>query len=176
MRQQFLLDGLETKRLRFRRVVLDDFEICLTFFAHPLSHQYWSTGDKTPELLCREWMEKQFWRYEQGKGGALALISKETGSLVGWCGLLIQEVDGKTEVEVGYSIMPEYWGRGYATEASGKCIAHALENNLCESVISIIQVDNVESKRVAEKNGMTVTAETVYHENNVLVFRKVNKQ
>ncbi|MBL7865581.1 MAG: GNAT family N-acetyltransferase [Cyclobacteriaceae bacterium] len=161
---------METSRLRFRKVTPDDYDRCLPFFQHPLSHRYWKTEGQSPEALCDAWMNRQRWRYENGKGGALALIDKESHALVGWCGLLIQEVDQSEVVEVGYSIMPDHWGKGYATEASRACIDHAFNHAWCESIISIIQVDNIESRRVAEKNGMTISRETTYHGNEVFIY------
>jgi RimJ/RimL family protein N-acetyltransferase len=80
-------------------------------------------------------------------------------------------VDEVEELEVGYSIIPKYWGIGFAPEAAKKCIDHAFANHLSDSIISIIQVDNKESIRVAEKNGLTVDKETVYHDNRVKIFR-----
>jgi RimJ/RimL family protein N-acetyltransferase len=115
------------------------------------------------------------WRYENNMGGTNVLIHKQTSALVGWCGLLVQEVDGKEELEVGYSIMPAWWNKGFATEAARKCIDCAFEKDLASSIISIIQVDNVESIRVAEKNGLTVDKETVYHNNRVKIYRLTKK-
>ncbi len=170
----YLLTGIESERLLFRNVEPSDFNACLPFFQHPLSHQFWETGGKDPVTLCTEWFDKQQWRYANNKGGALALVDKVTGAFVGWCGLLIQEVDGLQEVEVGYSIIPEYWGNGYATEAARKCLDEAFGRQLARSVISIIQINNIPSQRVAEKNGMRIDRETKHHGNPVFIYRALN--
>lgn len=165
------LHGAESERLLFRKLRAQDFQTCLTFFKHPLSNRYWKSSITDPELLCQEWFDRQMWRYENNMGGTNVLILKQTSALVGWCGLLVQEVDGKEELEVGYSIMPAWWNKGLATEAARKCIGCAFEKDLASSIISIIQVDNVESTRVAEKNGLTVDKENVYHNNRVKIYR-----
>jgi RimJ/RimL family protein N-acetyltransferase len=170
-----LLHGLESSRLFFRRLSNADWEQCLSFFENPLSNKYWKSSITEPELLCKEWFEKQMWRYENKKGGANILISKQTGELIGWCGLLIQNVDGIEELEVGYSILPQNWNKGFATEAARKCIDYAFENNLADSIISIIQIDNKESIRVAEKNGLSIDKETIYHNNQVKIYRVTKK-
>ena len=103
------------------------------------------------------------------------LIHKKSQELIGWCGLLIQIVDNVEELEVGYSIIPKYWGNGYATEAVKKCVDYAFENNLRDSIISIIQVNNVESERVAIKNGLIPKKQAIYHNNAVNIFRINNK-
>ncbi len=77
-----------------------------------------------------------------------ALIKKENYAFVGQCGL-IHTVDGVEELEIGYSLMPEFRGKGYALEAAKKCKDFAFENNLSDSLISIIHIDNKESEKVA---------------------------
>jgi ribosomal-protein-alanine N-acetyltransferase len=102
------------------------------------------------------------------------LVDKGSGAFIGQCGLLIQDIDGCEEVEVGYSIMPAYWRMGYATEAAQKCIAHAFENNLADSLISIIHENNTESEKVALKNKMTLDRKTIYGNNPVKIYRIKN--
>lgn len=171
----YLLPGLTTPRLRFRLLDEQDFTRALPFFEHPESHRYWQTEGKSPHTLCSEWFAKQQWRYANGKGGAMALTLVSDNSFVGWCGLLVQEVDGVTELEVGYSMMPDHWGQGYATEATHACLEAAFERHLASSVISIIQVNNTPSIRVAEKNGMRIGHQTTYHGNPVYIYRVAPK-
>lgn len=63
----------------------------------------------TAEECCDAWFDRAFKRYEEQKGGLNVLIDKQTGKLVRQSGLLIQHVDGMDRLEVGYSILPEYW-------------------------------------------------------------------
>jgi RimJ/RimL family protein N-acetyltransferase len=99
------------------------------------------------------------------------LIEKDSGQLVGQCGLLVQEVDEKQELEIGYSILPDYRNKGYASEAAQKCRNFAFENNFSDSLISIIHVDNIRSEKVALNNGMRKTKSTIYKEIPVNIFR-----
>lgn len=168
---KFLLPGISTARLRFRLLEAEDFALCMPFFLDPRSHQYWDVGGKDAHTLCAEWFEKQQWRYEQGKGGAMAFVEKETNTLIGWGGLLVQVVDGTEELEVGYSLLPAFWGRGYATEAARRCVELAFEKELTTSVISIIQIHNGPSQRVAERNGLVRERQTTYHGNPVFIYR-----
>jgi len=57
------------------------------------------------------------------------LIDKQSGDFIGQCGLLIQTVDEIEELEVGYSILPRFWNKGYATGLREKCIEYAFDNN-----------------------------------------------
>lgn len=166
-----MLIGQQTERLIFRRLDPQDFDECIQFFQHPLSNRYWKSEITDSEMLCKEWLDKQMWRYAHHRGGTNILVRKDTNELIGWCGLLVQVVDEREELEVGYSILPAFWNKGFATEAAKKCIDYAFENNLRESLISIIQIDNRESKRVAEKNGLMIEKQTVYHDNPVYIYR-----
>jgi ribosomal-protein-alanine N-acetyltransferase len=104
-------------------------------------------------------------------GGMNALISKASGELIGICGLLVQTVDDIQELEIGYSVLPKFWLKGYAFEAAQKCKEHAFENNFSDSLISIIHVDNIPSQKVARKNGMHLDKTTAYKDNPVHIFR-----
>ena len=104
------------------------------------------------------------------------MIEKKSVNFVGWCGLLVQEVDGQRELEVGYSIMPAHWRKGYASEASGACVQFAFDRGLSETLISIVQVDNIPSQRVAERNGMSRGIQTTYNGNAVHIYRILRKK
>ena len=74
-----------------------------------------------------------------------ALIEKESGKLIGHCGLLIQNVDKITELEIGYSLLPEFWNKGFATESAKKCRDYAFKNNLSNSILQLIRTRNATS-------------------------------
>lgn len=171
MENRYLLEGLESARLTYRRLAESDFSTWLEFMRHPFSNRYWKGPLYTPEVMCRAWFISVFERYAQHRGGMNALIEKSTGHFVGQCGLLPQTVDGIAELEVGYSIMPDYWNKGFATEAAAFCIAHAFRHHLSDSIISIIHEDNVESESVALKNGLVLEKRTVYKDNPVKIYR-----
>jgi ribosomal-protein-alanine N-acetyltransferase len=143
-----LLEREESKRLIFRKVSKTDFNAWLPFHQEPLSSLYFAGEVLEPEVACQNWFTKVFNRYAENLGGLNALINKDNGRLIGMCGLLIQTVDELQELEIGYSILPEYWKKGYATEAAKKCKAYAFEHKLAESVISIIHIDNIGSQKV----------------------------
>lgn len=166
-----LLAGQTSARLNYRKVRQADFEIWLPFFQDPRTSLHWNLPNVSPEQLCKDWYQYQFYRYAQGLGGMNAMVEKHTGDLVGHCGLLIQEVDGQQELEIGYSLLPDYWGNGYATEAAITCRDHAFIHDLSDSVVSIISTTNLSSEKVARANGMSLDHQTVYKSNQVNIFR-----
>jgi len=168
---KYLLENQTSERLIFRKLKESDFEEWLPFYHNPKSTQYWEGLPADPIEACTSQFDRVFERYENDLGGMNALISKETGELVGICGLLVQMVDNIEELEIGYSILPKFWLQGYAFEAAQKCKQFAFENSFSDSLISIIHVDNLPSQKVAQKNGMFLDKTTTYKNNPVHIFR-----
>lgn len=167
---KYLLAGEESERLLFRVILASDFDTWLPFHQEPLSTQYWTGLPKDPNEACQQQFDAIFQRYAKDKGGMNALICKSTANLVGFCGLLMQTINGKEELEIGYSILPAYWGNGYATEAALKCKEVAFECAWASYLISIISMANLPSKKVALKIGMEVRETTNYNQNQVEIF------
>lgn len=148
-------DNLQSPRLTTRYLNREDISVWAKFFECEECVQFFPTFDlNTPEERATHWIEKQLGRYKENRFGLQALIHKETGEFIGQCGLLAQDIDGIIEIEIGYHIFRQHWGKGYATEAAKLFKQYAFDNNLCQSLVSIIHVDNVLSQKVAERNGM----------------------
>jgi [ribosomal protein S5]-alanine N-acetyltransferase len=169
--KKFLLAGQQTSRLLFREINIADFDEWLTFFKDPSSFQYWKSELESPEKECQRWYEKQFDRYQTDRGGMNALVEKTSGRFIGHAGLLVQKVDGVTELEIAYSLLPSGRNAGFATEAAKKCMDYNFEEGFSDSLISIISLINTPSSNVARKNGMVASAQTVYNNNEVNIFR-----
>jgi RimJ/RimL family protein N-acetyltransferase len=169
---KYLLKGQETARLKFRLLEREDFTTWLQLFEDRTATGFLGLADiGTPEAQCEKWFEITENRYKNDTGGLNVLIDKETNEFIGQCGLLIQEVDGVREMEIGYSILPKHWNKGYATEAAQKCRDYAFEHNFTDSLISIVHIDNIRSEKVARKNGMTLNKKTLFKEMPVTIFR-----
>ncbi len=171
----YLLEGEESERLLYRKLVESDFDAWLAFHEDPSSMQYWPAPYEEPDVACRTWFDKVFYRYENNLGGHNALIEKESAKLVGMCGLLIQTVDDIEELEIGYSLLPEFRKMGFASEAAIRCREYAAKNDLRDSIISIIHEDNVPSKKVALKNGMHLDKTTTFKGIPVEIYRVLLK-
>ncbi|MFM8914430.1 MAG: GNAT family N-acetyltransferase, partial [Flammeovirgaceae bacterium] len=114
---QFLLHQAQTDRLIFELISDSNFNAWLKFFEHPETSRHWIEEKDTPQNACEKWYARQQQRYQNNLGGMNALIEKASGDLVGHAGLLVQTVENKTELEIGYSLLPQFWGKGYAIEA-----------------------------------------------------------
>lgn len=168
-----LLTDQETKRLFFRKLETSDFDTWLPFHKDPRSTEFWDGLPNDPIAACQHWFDKALHRYDNNLGGMNVLIDKQTKEFIGQCGLLIQTIDGIKEIEIGYSILPKHWKKGYATEAAQKCKAYAIEHNLAKSLISTIQIANIPSQKVAVNNGMHLDKTTTYNGNLCHIFRIV---
>jgi ribosomal-protein-alanine N-acetyltransferase len=98
----------------------------------------------------------------RGLPSQFAVIHHEESRLIGYCGFFHQQVDGADEIEIGYRLDPDYWNQGFATEAARAVRDHAFVDLKLPRVISLIHPENVPSRRVAEKNGMTLERQITF--------------
>jgi RimJ/RimL family protein N-acetyltransferase len=162
---------IETDRLYSRPLTLEDHTEWQRFFESAEATRHFPAAPGTPLERAKDWMEKQLGRYADGKYGMMALIHKETGTWIGQCGLLAQNVDNADELEVGYHIFPEHWLQGYATEAARAFRDLGFRNTTTPSIISIIHRDNMGSQAVARNNGMTREKACEFRNMPVYVYR-----
>lgn len=165
-------DNLHGERLSTRFLNMGDVKVWANFLANKECIEFFPDAKfKTPEDRAVFWIEKQLTRYKENKFGLQALLDRNTGEFIGQCGLLLQEVDGKQELEVGYHILREHWGKGYAIEAAKLFKVYGFKNKQSDSIVSIIHHQNTRSQNVAIKNGMQKEKQTTWMNLNVFVFR-----
>jgi RimJ/RimL family protein N-acetyltransferase len=144
---------LETSRLRLREFTPQDADALAAVLGDPLAMQYYPAAFDGKGV--EEWIVRNLERYRRDGHSLWAMLLKDTGELIGDCGCALQEVEGKNEIEVGYHVRRDLWGKGYATEAAQACMEYAFGRLGARRVISMIRPENVPSRRVAEKNGLT---------------------
>ena len=83
--------------------------------------------------------------------------------MIGQCGLTMQPWRDAQVLEVGYLFNRAHWHHGYATEAARACMDYAFTRLGAHEVCSIIRETNLPSRRVAERNGMTLRDTWVKH-------------
>lgn len=148
---------LETSRLTLREFSTDDADALALVLSDSETMRYYPAPlDRTG---VEEWIARNIRRYAKYGHGLWAMVLKSTGELIGDCGLTVQNVDGIDEIEIGYHVRSDLWGRGLATEAAQACRDLGFARLPVDRLISLIRPENVPSRRVAEKNGMTVWKE-----------------
>ena len=106
--------------------------------------EYKEAGERYEKLLAVNDFHESF--------GSFIVFEKESGKFIGF-GKMILEKEKMKEAEVGYMLMPEYWGMGYAAEITKILLEKAENTGLLERVTGIIDPENKASKNVLLKNG-----------------------
>jgi len=172
MNSDLYLTPKETERLVIERITTNDCKPWTEFFKSEEATLYLpNTENKTPAERAQVMIEKQFIRYKENKHGLMKLSDKKTSQFVGMCGLLNQHFDNMEELEIGYHLFRSFWKRGYATEAARFFRDFGFKNNITNTLISTIHINNIASQKVALKNGMTNERQTTYSGMDVFVFR-----
>ena len=161
---------LTTPRLLLRKFVLDDAPALEAVLGDPVTMQFYPSAVDRKGVVS--WIEKNITRYQQDGHGLWAMLLKGSNELIGDCGCAMQEVEGKQEVEVGYHVRRDLWGRGYATEAARACMDYAFTRLGAKRVISMIRPPNVASRRVAEKNGLVCEKTIVWRDYEHCIYAK----
>jgi len=104
--------------------------------------------------------------------GRLAVIRKEDGAFLGWCGLRYQP--DKNEYDIGFRFFRKYWNNGYATEAANACINYGFTVRKISSIIGCAVKENKASIKVLEKLGMTYESITDFDGNEGVLYRIAN--
>lgn len=88
--------------------------------------------------------------------GLYAVECKEDHSFVGYVGLhhFVFDVDFSPAIEIGWRLLPEVWGKGFATEAASACLEYARKQLKLKEVYSFTSLPNKRSERVMQKIGM----------------------
>jgi RimJ/RimL family protein N-acetyltransferase len=151
---------LETRRLILREQTQDDMAALWGILGDAANVPYYTRPFTPEEVLagiCRN-----ISRYREFGFGLWAVTLKDGGAVIGQVGLTPQDVDGTTEVEVGWQINRRVWRRGYATEAGLVSADYGLREVGLEHLISLIRPENIPSARVAEKLGMSIRNQTTH--------------
>ena len=143
-----------TMRLAFREMHPADLDDMATLLGDPRVMRYYPQPKSRQEAAA--WIAWNRRLYRDHGFGLWLLTLRETGEFVGDCGLTPQQVDGVTEIEVGYHVRAALQGRGLATEAAAACRNHVRDVLKVDRLIAIIDSRNRPSQRVAEKLGLVV--------------------
>ena len=144
---------LETARLRLRLFTHDDLQIMFRLNTDPDVIKYADTPAKDMEEVRQRLEQGPLSDYKKYGYGRFAVELKESGDVIGFCGIkYLPEIDLP---EVGFRYLKEYWGKGIGTEAANVCVDFARDDLKIEKLIALIIPGNIASIRVAEKLGMT---------------------
>ncbi len=143
---------LETERLILRELRPDDAEGMMQLHSHPEVQKYTGDGVILSREGIREKIREKMQDYQKYGYGRWATILKGGNQFIGWSGLAyLPEFD---EIDVGYRFLPEFWGKGLATEATRAILDYAFRELKLSRIVAIAMIENKASIRVMEKAGM----------------------
>ena len=152
---------LETERLFMREMTPDDLPTLRAILTD--GEVMYAYNGAFPDEEVGSWLDRMIDSYRQNGYGLWAVILKETGQMIGQCGLTDQSPLGKSLLEVGYLFLKEYWHRGYAAEAATACKEYAFSMLGADELFAIIRCTNRASIAVAKRLGMACTEYFVKH-------------
>ncbi len=170
---------LQTTRLLLREFIPQDADALALVLSDPETMRYYPAPYDRAGV--EQWIERNRQRYQDDGVGlwALELTKTEekdkTPEVIGDCGIIVQQVEGERLYEIGYHLCRDFWGQGLATEAAIACREWAFAHLKTERLISLIRPENLPSRRVAERVGMSVWKEVDWRglKHNVYSMEKV---
>jgi ribosomal-protein-alanine N-acetyltransferase len=144
---------IETQRLLVRPFVADsDSGPMVEVYCDPEVMRFIPGGALADIRSVRSTLETHA-KAQQSRGfSCWAVVERETGRVIGDVGFSIFEPTG--DIELGYTLAHECWGRGYATEAAAACLAAGLSHLAAPRIVAVVDEENEASLRVAARIGM----------------------
>ncbi|MFT4741743.1 MAG: ribosomal-protein-alanine N-acetyltransferase [Marivirga sp.] len=166
----------ESEQFYFRKMKMSDKQVWRAFFIDNDRLRFLGiqSADNTPDQLAEIFIQRQLDRYKETGLGQLAVHLKNTNEFVGVAGVLAKTIDNTLMHEVAYSLLPVYWGKGYATEMAQQMKHFGFKQLGLKSMVSIIHIENYDSAKVAIKNGMTIWKNSYHLNMDVLVYKITN--
>jgi RimJ/RimL family protein N-acetyltransferase len=165
---------IETERLILRELRLSDLDGMFELDSNPLVHKYLGNKPvktKDESLNIIESVRKQ---YQERGIGRWAAIEKSSGAFIGWSGLRLNtefNMNGFTNYyDVGYRLIPKFWGKGYATESGKVAINYAFNHLKLSDLYATTEINNQASHHALLKLGLTYV-EDFYFEQEQLNLR-----
>lgn len=135
-----------------REFTLDDFNALYEIMSDKETMQHYPKP--FDEQRIKGWIEWNLLNYKKYGFGLWAVVLKETGELIGDCGLTIQSIDGVLLPEIGYHIHKNYWRKGYGSEAAKAVRDWAFTHTEYDCLYSYMKHTNVASYSTAQAIGM----------------------
>lgn len=139
-----------------RKLTNEDVDNIFLLDSNPEVMKYVGVPPTTEKGESARMLENIINQYQNNGTGRLAVIEKETSQFIGWSGikLLTDEVNGfKNVYELGYRFLPEFWGKGYATESAMASLDLGFNQLNAEKIYAYADIDNQSSNHILTKLG-----------------------
>jgi len=156
----------ETDRLILREILPEDEDAMFELDSHPEVHRYLGDHPITTKEQARETIRSVRQQYEDYGMARWAMIEKGSGQFLGWAGLkfMTEQNNHKNYYDIGYRLIPRYWGLGFATEAAIATRDYAFNEMNLDVIYGCTHIENVVSKHILEKIGLQFVETFPYHD------------
>ena len=142
----------ETPRLQARRINRKDVQAMLAVYGDAETVRWVDDGTPLDRRGCEHWVEVTQRNYAGRGYGMLALQARDSGRVIGFCGLV--HPNGQETAEIKYALLRDQWGKGYATEAARALLAWGASEFAIMHVIATAAPENTASHNVLLKAGL----------------------
>lgn len=142
---------IETPRLILREIIFEDLERIFLLDSNPEVMKYIGVKPVTTLQESKETIKKIRKQYQENGIARWAVIEKETNLLIGWSGLklLTEPINGFINVyELGYRFLPEFWGKGYATESGKAVLEYGFNEMNLDKIYACVDIHNIDSDKI----------------------------
>jgi len=143
---------LETERLHLREIVKQDAQGIFNCFSNNEVTRYYGQDTLTSIEQAEQFVEFFTNNYKENRGIRWGIEMKGKQGIIGTLGFNAWSSKHK-RAEIGYELLPEYWGNGYAIEAVSKVIAYGFNKLDLTRIGAVVFIDNKESARLLAKLG-----------------------
>jgi len=154
------IEGLQTERLTGRPPGEDDFDLLYRLHRNPRAMA--PLGGLRDAGQTRFFLEMFIDHWRERGFGTWLLFDRDSGAFAGRGGLRRLEILGRPEVEVLYALLPDFWGRGLATEVARASIEIAVRDLGLEELVALTLKSNAASQRVMQKAGFRYDRDFTY--------------
>lgn len=146
---------IETKRLILREMQETDVDLLLKVLGDPNIMQHYPV--RFDRARVQKWIRTNQERCRIFGFGLWAVCLKETGELIGDCGLTMQNINGMICPEIGYHIRADRQRNGYAKEAASAVRDWSFAHTPFRILYSYMKAANIASAKTAASLGMKLT-------------------
>nr|WP_294796279.1 GNAT family N-acetyltransferase [uncultured Mucilaginibacter sp.] len=157
---------IETSRLIIREITSNDLKGMFEIDSDAEVHRYLGNdlvksigeSEKIIAFIRQQYLDNGIGRW--------AMTEKESGNFMGWTGFkfISETINGQSGYyDLGYRMLPRYWGKGYATEGATACLKYGLEILNLKPIYAMANAENAASKNVLIKTGFTHAGTFMHH-------------
>ena len=151
----------ETERLVLRPLHQNDVDLIVALNSDPDVMEFIGPADDSLEH-AREYVSKRVEQYKDKPGlGVFIGKIKSSKETIGW--FCLKYLDDTSEIEIGYRLLKEYWGKGFATEGAKCLLNNGFEKLKLKEIVGVTLPENKASQRVLEKIGLSYQGNGHYY-------------